>query len=322
MAVCLLFQLEAALIVTILGLTETLSLRTQLWGLAAVSAGIGFFRDSIVKPTLERRIRIGTSISGAVFVVIAFVWLRSAVNQVRYTVIEADSMWYHLPMVAEWIRSGSILAGRHHPVLAKAYPGFRESVLTFLSLPRHTEHLALLGIFELPLLALSVFALAAFFCSNQALAISAASYAVSAPVVATALMTQKNDLSLGILFCVSLYFVLHAMRKPVTEYALLGGSALGALAATKFSGIIYVCGILPHLCCCGNKRCHASRNVAAQARHWAIMLGAAMLTGGRWYIRNIIAFRNPLYPAELKVGRWILFEGPMDRATFASQTLG
>ena len=65
-----------------------------------------------------------------------------ALNQLRYTVTDADSMWYHLVMPAEWVRTGSTWPADAVPTMAKAYPGFRETAVAWLSLPFGNEHLA------------------------------------------------------------------------------------------------------------------------------------------------------------------------------------
>jgi hypothetical protein len=329
LAAGLLFQVEAALVVTLLGFVGILSLRTQLWALALFNVVVSLFRwRTNAAPALNNfSSNVEISLPGAFAVagvaLIAFTWIVTAVNQVRYTVTEADSMWYHLPMVAEWIRSGSIWPKESIALLGRAYPGFRESVLTFLSLPSHHEHLALLGILELPLLGLTIGALASHFSGNQALIVSASSYVITAPVVVSALTTQKNDLSLGIFFGLSVYYVLLTAGSRRKGDAILCGCALGALAATKFSGMIYA-GSIPviiGLLDFAERKLTAAKTIIPFMT-WAIMFATALLVGGLWYLRNVISYGNPLYPAEFGVGSWIFLKGPLSRSALASQTLG
>ena len=50
----------------------------------------------------------GYAVATAVVAWLGFgLFLIVALNQLRYTPIDADSMWYHLVMPAEWVRTGS-----------------------------------------------------------------------------------------------------------------------------------------------------------------------------------------------------------------------
>ena len=83
--------------------------------------------------------RFVVSLSLLAFGVMAF-------NAVRYTPRDSDSLWYHLPFVAEWIKTHSIAPIASVPLFAKAYPGAREAILTWLSFPMRSDNLALLSL--------------------------------------------------------------------------------------------------------------------------------------------------------------------------------
>jgi len=239
-----------------------------------------------------------------------------ALNQVRFTVQDADSMWYHLPMAAEYVRTGSIAPIDAIPLIARGYPGFRESILAFLSLPLGNEHLALLGVVEFPLLALAVYAVARSWGARGGLALAAGAYAVTTPIVLAALTTQGNDLALAIAFALSALFTSRWLAGAGRGDAVLAGLALGALAATKFSGPGYALAVVAVTAVqWGLRRCGGARGFASTT-------AAATLVAGPWYARNLLAFGNPFHPASIDFLGAHLFDGPLGPDYFEPTRLG
>ncbi len=237
-------------------------------------------------------------------------------NQVRYTIQDADSMWYHLPMAGEWVRTGSLAPIEAIPLIGVGYPGFRQSIVAFLSLTTGNVHLALLGILELPMLALAVYAVARSFGARAAIALGAAGYAVTTPVVLGAWSTQGNDLSLAIHLLLTVLFLERWFLSGEVRHATLAGLAMGALAAIKFSGPGYaVIVTLVVLVQNGRRSSWSFHSVLAAG-------GGALLLGSPWYLRNLVAFGNPLYPARMQFGERVIFDGPLGKDYFAPSTLG
>lgn len=236
--------------------------------------------------------------------------------QLRYTVQDADSMWYHLVMAGEWVRTGSIAPIDAVPQIGAAYPGFRQALAAFLSLPFGHEHLALLGPFDAALLALSIYALARTFGCGRALALACAFYGITTPVVVGSLSTQGNDLSLASHLLLAVLFLGRFLATGDRNKAVLSGFALGALPAIKFSGPGYAgVAVLVAVVQYGWRRLLVWRDLAA--------LGcAALLLAGPWYLRNLLAFGNPLWPARVAPGGVVLFDGPLGPEYFQPSTLG
>lgn len=260
-----------------------------------------------------------------------------SLNQIRYVSTDADSMFYHLPMVAEWVRSGSIWPSEAIRLVARAYPGFKESAITALSLPLHNEHLALWAPVEFGLLGLLTFCLARQSGARRTSALATVAYVLTAPVVANSFVDQGDtDIPLAIATCASVMFLSMLVRKPGWRPALLAGLALGATAAVKFSGVIYVgivvavaavhsLFVLRHrrLACLPSSHVHTPRvRYKPWCRGGALLLAAGVLIAGPWYIRNLIACRNPLYPADIRVGGVLVFAGPMSQVEVALTSLG
>jgi len=252
-------------------------------------------------------------------------------SQARYVTSGVDGLWYHLPMVAEWMQHGSIWAVDGLSLVYRGYPGFRESVLLFLSLPLHQEHLALLGPVEFPLFALGVFALATAAGVPARLGALLAAYAVSVPVVARASTSQKNDLLLAVAFTAAVVLAARLVERPAPGTGVLTGAALGALAATKFTGLGYAAAVL--VVGAGRQLLARPREPSAAGRRraaslaraggpWAWAAGAALLVAGPWYARNVLAFGNPFHPAEVTVGPFVLFEGPLATEAIAAESVG
>ncbi|MBL9077913.1 MAG: hypothetical protein JNL08_10445 [Planctomycetes bacterium] len=236
--------------------------------------------------------------------------------QLRYTIQDADSMWYHLVMAGSWVETGSIAPIDAIPLIGRAYPGFRQALVAFAALPFGHEHLALVGAFDFVLLALSIYAVARVAGSGRTLALAVAVYGTTTPVVMGAFSTQGNDLSLASHLLLSVLFLGRFLETGDRRKALLAGLALGALASIKFSGPGYaVIAAITAVAMYGWRR----------ARDWRALLqlaGAAALLAGPWYLRNLIVFGNPLYPARVQVGGHVLFGGPLGSDYFTPSTLG
>jgi len=220
--------------------------------------------------------------------------------------------------------------------------------LTALSLPLQNEHLALWAPVEYALLALLVYCLARYFGARRPLSLAAMAYVLTVPVVANSFVDQGDtDVPIAIGTCASVLFLSVLARKPGWRPAVLAGIALGATAAVKFSGLIYmvlvvVVGVFHGLVILYAVRARARRSGTAQlldcdgvsarrcrgasdsARYGigALLLVSLLLVAGPWYVRNLIAYGNPLYPAEIRVGGMQVFTGPMSQAELAVSTLG
>ncbi len=338
LATALLGLVLAALVVTLLGFAGVLSLGSTLLatGVAAMAA-IRFTPPVPGSRTAAAPARASSPparaasppasdpVSAAAVALAASAIGLVLLSQVRYVTSGVDGLWYHLPMVAEWMQHGSIWAVERLSLVYQGYPGFRESILLFLSLPLHQEHLALLGPVEFPLFALAVFTLATACGATPRLGALLAAYTVSAPVVARASTSQRNDLLLAIAFTVAVIFSARLVEWPTTGNGLLTGAALGALAATKFTGLGYAASVLVVGVCrrlLARRTGRAEASLAREAGPWAWAAGVTLLVAGPWYVRNLVSFGNPFYPAEVTIGSVVLFKGPLGRQAIAAETVG
>lgn len=316
----MLFPIVAATMVTLLGAAGLLRLPMLL---AALGVSTALTSWSARGPRLTDTIRraLASRPSAGALVALAFfvlVWLLEASRALRYTNQESDSMWYHLPMVAHWLQCGALEINDAIPLIARAYPGLRQAALAAFTAPLGNEHLALLGLVELPMFFLALHVAVRRAGATAPLAMAIACYGASMPVVLQATRSQGTDLPLGA--CLLLAFVLlrDALASPSTRAALLAGLSLGAASALKYSGPIYACLIV--LACVVEfafTRPRAELMRALRPRLVVSALLAALVVAGPWYGRNLVRFANPFYPAP-----FLGFDGPLDPAQLAAQTLG
>jgi len=314
-AALLLFVCLPALLATELGFVAKL----QLHWLLALVGGLELAlarkpRESWVRVALARFLAQRPSFAvGAACALFIAVWALEATKALRYTTQEADAMWYHLPFVAEWIGGGAITVPDAIPLVARAYPGLRQAALAAFALPMRTEHLALLGLVELPLLLCATHFAARRAGAARASAAAVACYVATSWVVLLASRSQGTDLLLGAAFVLAFPLVRDVFASGVPRRGVLAGIALGALSAAKYSGPFYAALIVA---ACALEALVARRG-AAPWRALSCALLSAFALAGPWYARNWIEFGSPLYPAPL-----LFFDGPLDATLLADKTIG
>jgi hypothetical protein len=324
LATCLLWAVIASSIVSYLGFFRVLSLPSQLLATGAAcllsalvpsNNRLADANSGAMSVSLSQRSHTLVLLPLLVFSLIACGI--SALNSIRYVAIDADNMFYHLPFVAEWVRTGSIWPSESIPLIQRAYPGAREAVLTFLATALHNEHLALSGIMERPLFGLTLYALARCVNAGSIPAAAIGAYAATLPIADP----SGNDLWLAIMFALALLFLLRARN---ARGAIVAGLALGSLVSTKYSGVIYggiillSYGVVSILRRCGSAR----EPLRPGLRMVSIVCGSSIFVAWPWYARNVIAFHNPLYPARIALRSAILFDGPLGVESLKAQTAG
>ncbi len=133
-----------------------------LMGCFCLVSGHGFKSSSSMAAELDTANlpRVEKTVLAGVVSFAFFACCIAALNFVRFTQIESDNMWYHYPMVAEWVRTGSIWPADTIPIVARAYPGYHESIHAFLAAPMRSDHLAITGVVERVIFGLVVCAIA------------------------------------------------------------------------------------------------------------------------------------------------------------------
>jgi len=249
-----------------------------------------------------------------------------ALNSVRYTATDSDTMWYHLPLLAEWIKSHSIAPASNMVLIAKAYPAAREAVLAWLSFPMTSDNLALLFLVEVPGIFMVIYAIARQFGAPRTISLSVAALFSTMPELFMWADSQKNDLFLALTCLLTIFFMLRWLSTGSNRYAVLLGLAAGLLCATKMSGpgyaaalaVVFVWAIMREKepSCEASPPTNRNRSLAA-----VLMLIPSLVIAAPWYLRNLYYLHNPWYPKNVAVFGKTIFAGPLGERFFAPVTL-
>jgi hypothetical protein len=264
------------------------------------------------------------TILSALILVVVFL---AVAQRVRRTEDDSDNMFYHLPMAAEWARTGSIAPLHTIPVIARGYPGFKEAIIALVASLDGTVHLytlllagAELGLFAATLVALSSLGTAGSLRTPLLIGL----YAICVPEVVIA--SAGTDLLLaGCAQAALLFLARWALAMPGTREASymagVAGLALGAVVSCKYSGFAYagVFGLGAMVLRLTRSEWTFPRRAAGEL---GLLIGGVLLVAVPWYARNALVFQNPLYPAPLALGSILLAPGAIDPAWLRANTLG
>ena len=227
-----------------------------------------------------------------------------------------DALSYHLHAPATWLHDGRVsivpaVFGDPAPAYA---PSNVELVFLFLLAPTRSAALAQAG--QAPLAAIACAAIAATVREAggpRAAALAAALAFLLVPEVWQQATSAMTDVGAAAFFLAALPFLLRLARRRVlapgdgaSDAASLGLAA-GLCAGAKVVGAVFVMplvGVAVALCARARR----------PARQLATLLVGAAATGAFFYVRNLVAAGNPLYPLAVKVGAAALWPGVYDAA--------
>jgi hypothetical protein len=274
------------------GLFRTGPTIAALWllalaGLALARRGSGSFQRAVESPTAPAIPTPGSIFAATVgVVVVAAQWLLQSANSLGSGMLSFDTLWYHMPVAAQFARTGSVTAVQF--TLADPYVAY---------FPSNSELLHALGIVALhgdflsPLLNLmwlSIALLGAWCLGRrwqvEPLTLLAGSLVISLSVLSTQPGEAFDDIA-G-LACLLAGCALALNAGEDTRALIFAGLGLGLAAGTKLTFLVPVLTLIVAL----------ALSAAAQRRTRVLLALAApaALTGGWWYLRNIIAVGNPI----------------------------
>jgi hypothetical protein len=255
--------------------------------------------------------RDATSIAAFVAVVVVGAqWCVQSANALGSGMSNFDTLWYHMPFAAHMAQTGSVTAIQ-----------FTQADPFVAYFPANSELLHAIGIVALrsdflsPLLNLFwlFVALLACWCLGrpwrvERLTLIAGALVTSLPVLSG---TQPGEAFNDIAGLAMLLAAVAVAVNAAGSLAMLSvaGLALGIAVGTKLTFVVPALALLAGICACAKR---GSRRQALR-----VLLPALCLTGGWWYLRNLLAVGNPL-GLRLHVGPLAL-PGPSSPLANASQ---
>jgi hypothetical protein len=286
----------------VLGIAGILTAWTSVAACAALGVGmalVGARRPAARRRAVGRRLRPAPIAAIAVVVWLVFVWAGPMLVSLHRGIIDGDSLWYHLPFAARFAQDSSITGlqfdGPYY--LSWFYPANTELVHAFGFLVAG-NHDVLSPLISLIWLAL---ALLAAWCLARPFGVGAVGVAALALLLSSALIVHREP-GAARSDVAALAFMLAAAallvngwdgsrmdRGAVPLAGLAAGLAIGAkLTMLPAVGVIFV-GVI----------------VLARGERWraaGTWAGCALLTGGFWYVRNLVDAGNPLPWIRLGIG--------------------
>jgi hypothetical protein len=273
----------------------------------AVAAGMTMWLERRSAPRSEttaaassgRRLELTDAVVLGAALLLAFEpYLRRIGTVYRRGMLEWDTHWYHAPVAARFAETGDLT--QLHAVNNSA-----DSFLPFNTELLHAVGMVATGRDVLsPLVNLGWLALAvlAAWCLGRVWNAGAAAVAATAVVATTPVMVYAsagsagNDLAGIALLLAAAAFVVHGAESP--RIVGLAGLAAGLAVGTKLTMIAPVIVLTAVLAVAwGRGRTpHAA----------AVWLGAILVTGGFWYLRNAVRAHNPFPWFELSIGSWTM----------------
>lgn len=269
-------------------------------------------------------------------ITVGFIVLLTLGNLLIQPVTDYDSLYYHLPFMANLHATAQLTDNSVVPVVAW-YPFGWETLGALFLLPMESDLLV-----ALPNLLVWMFCGLALYCVARQLGtsrftgIAVALLFLTQPLVLDQLNSLRVDLALVTFVVAGVALMFAASRVVALLPALL---ALFLLPAIKVSGIIYagLLGLLlvarlrwlfagPHPY--PDKRAKLAAHVPPGSGTkggllWVsgVLLLATLGTTLSWYLHNWLTYGNPLGIVAVQLGPWLLFPGSASRDALAQTTL-
>jgi len=209
-----------------------------------------------------------------------------------------DAVAFHLPVVVQWLQAGNtrLLPYTSPGEIAGYYPGNSELMALWAVLPVHRDFLIQMA--TLPGLAMVI--AGTFLCARQLgarlLGALAASLLVCAfpTAIGQLVGTNMEDLfAAGALVCAVAFAARGWKQQPHVPDLVVVGLAVGLGVGARYAALV-VTPIVMLLTCAPYVR--RTEPVRSWLRPALPLAAGVVLTGGYFYVRNLVWTSNPLYP--------------------------
>jgi hypothetical protein len=272
--------------------------------LASVALG---WRRGWLPPLLERlRAGITTTlevlrwppamvVAGSVVLLLAW----RGVLALRLPVVDLLGWQYHLVFADVWLQ-GNALVDVPQNQWTEGWPAAGELFTTWLMAISRTDALAgFTAIAPIPLAVLGTIGIARRLGASRELSVVLGGLAGMTPAVSALAGTTYPDTAFAALVVAAWYLGLRIVdgerdRSAALQFGLAAGLALG----TKVTSVVLVAPIgLAVVVCYGLDVVRRRRQPAAHAAALALLVAPVVLFGLTWYVKNWVAYGNPLHPA-------------------------
>lgn len=209
---------------------------------------------------------------------------------------------YHLPRVAIWVQSGS-LSIPHLPVKRVFWPaGFELIQAWWAVFPHHDAVVEMAGLPYYYLALLATYVMARKLGVSRIFSCWCASIYALTPGVALNAVSAKNDIAISAIYLYLAALWIRPVPATATGRRWLLSIVTGLMAIGMKPTLVFIAPGLLLLWPMGIRKSDFSF-----LRHFrfklipSLLLSAAFMLGGYWYVRNQIRFGNPFYPTSLTV---------------------
>ena len=226
-------------------------------------------------------------------------WVPRLIHVYRTGPLTIDTLWYHLPIAARFAQSGSTL-GLNFVSGGGSLPTFYPHTSELL----HAVGIVFLGHDTLtPLLNAVWLAVALFsaWCIGRAFGVGALTFtAVAVTLCGPQLVMYEAGQGINDLFGVAMTLatmsmLVHTWRGPSFPAGVVyAGLAMGLALSSKFTVVGPTAALTIALIVLFPR--------GRRLRLGALWLGALVITGGFWFLRNLVATGSPVPPLEVSLG--------------------
>jgi len=312
---------ELLLVLGAIGFLGQLNLQAM-----ALGTGLCFLLGGVAYPALGKHFRLGTRAGWNklrqllfrqerpdghdwIWGVFGFLVLFGAVelfNALIQFPWEYDTIAYHMPIVVEWLQAGSLwdvfYAVWGGPL--GYYPSNHELFLTWLILPFGQDYLVNTANFMISVtLIVVIYKILKEMGVRDFLAWLAGALVMVMPIFLRQVGTGQVDVLMALGIVIAWYYLLRTFKRKDGLLFIPLLLTLSFTLGTKYLAVIYLIPVMVVFF-------FLWQNWRKTSRWWllwfVLILGSL---GSIWYWRNLLLTGNPLFPAEVQFGEWLLFEG-------------
>jgi hypothetical protein len=229
-------------------------------------------------------------------------------NQCIWPVMANDALTYHFPAAVRWLHTGRLSlwetwffnpANTYSPLAGSTFIAWWIAPVGHDALARNVQSPALLLIFFAGLRLMRGLGVRGGVAGVLALALLLARPFVRQSII------EKDDLYLVAFFgCVVAGMARDRLRDPLGAWRV--GAAMGLMLATKYTALMALPALLLIV--------DAPKRAGWSWRRYGVAIAVVLVIAGPWYVRNLVAYHNPIYPIRVTVAGKTILPGLFESA--------